>query len=213
MAPTAAIPSEELPYRETQSNHHTMLSWSFESASRKLLEGVSQPPFPLADLPTRVEDPLWEALRAEYRLSLAELSSLKNHVSGQQQEQVPLAYQPALEFAKKQMEEHTEKKSFSTAGYTFARLLLSERGVFVRTKAVNLENGDGPEPPSFDWTVITNDKNSVRPGEHYKNQQAKEWFIQNFLTPDSVYGLKVVTGNALPELRGYTKKAAGRVIS
>ena len=130
--------------------------------------------------------------------------------AGEDHIKVPPVYQPALEFAKKQMEEHTEKKSFSTAGYTFARLLLSERGIQVRTHNVNIEHGKGPEPPSFDWTVTTKDNESVRPGEHYKTPQAKEWFVTNFLTRDNEYGLKVVTGNALPELRGISKKATGK---
>jgi len=58
---------------------------SFDSASRKLLKGT--PPFPLADLPASLNDSLWADLRNEYGLSLAELSSLKNHVSEQQQQQ------------------------------------------------------------------------------------------------------------------------------
>ena len=58
---------------------------AFDSASRKLLEGT--PPFPLADLPASRNDSLWTDLRNEYGLSLAELSSLKNHASEQQQQQ------------------------------------------------------------------------------------------------------------------------------
>ena len=55
---------------------------AFDSAFRKLLEGT--PPFPLVDLPASRDDSLWADLRNEYGLSLAELSSLKNHVSGEQ---------------------------------------------------------------------------------------------------------------------------------
>jgi len=50
----------------------------------------------------------------------------------------------------------------------------------------------------------------LRPGEHYKTEGAKSWFLQNFLPSDDIFGLKVVTGSSLPELRGHTKKANGK---
>ena len=63
---------------------------SFDSASHKLRNGT--PPFPLADLPATRDDPLWLDLRKEYGLSLPELSSLKNHVSTQQQPVYSMAF-------------------------------------------------------------------------------------------------------------------------
>jgi hypothetical protein len=127
-----------------------------------------------------------------------------------QQQQVPLPYQPVIEFVKKQMEEHTETKAFSKAGYTFARLLLNDRGIQVRTAAVNLEQGQCVDPPVFDWTIETKDDQQLRPGEHFKTSNARDWFLQNFLAQDKVFGLKVVTGCSLPELTGHHKKANGK---
>ena len=128
----------------------------------------------------------------------------------QQQWGVPLAFQPVIEFAKQQMDKHTEGRAFSKAGYTWARLLLSERGIQVRTKELNLDGGQGSEPEGFHWTVETKDNEVVRPGENYKTKGAMDWVLQNFLRSDDMFGLKVVTGSALPELRGHTKKANGK---
>ena len=128
----------------------------------------------------------------------------------QQQWGVPLAFQPVIEFAKQQMDKHTEGRAFSKAGYTWARLLLSERGIQVRTKELNLDGGQGSEPEGFHWTVETKDNEVVRPGENYKTKGAMDWVLQNFLRSDDIFGLKVVTGSALPELRGHTKKANGK---
>ena len=128
----------------------------------------------------------------------------------QQQSAIPLAYQPVVDFAKQQMDKHTEGRAFSKAGYTWARLLLNERGIQVRTNEINLEDGQGSEPERFQWTVETKDNEVLRPGEHYKTKGAKDWFLQNFLLSDDIFGLKIVTGSALPELRGHTKKANGK---
>ena len=84
MSPVNHSLSANLLNPKRQNPKPTMAS-SFESASRKLLEGT--PRFPLIDLPTSRDDPLWEAVRDEYRLSLAELSSLKNYAHQQQQQQ------------------------------------------------------------------------------------------------------------------------------
>ena len=132
----------------------------------------------------------------------------------QQQQQllsVPPVLEPVIEFVKKQMDKHTEERAFSKAGYTWARLLLNERGIRVRTNEVNVQDGEqGAEIEAFDWTLETNDTKVVRPGEHYKTPFAKAWFSRNFLLPDDMFGLKVVTGSSLPELRGHTKKANGK---
>mmetsp|Transcript_13279 Transcript_13279/g.19531 ORF Transcript_13279/g.19531 Transcript_13279/m.19531 type:complete len:159 (+) Transcript_13279:131-607(+) len=77
--------------------------------------------------------------------------------SQEQQSAIPLAYQPVVEFAKQQIDKHTEGRAFSKAGYTWARLLLSERGIQVRTNEINLEDGQGAEPQRFLWTVETKD--------------------------------------------------------
>ena len=62
---------------------------SRRSRGRSSAKSLGTPPFPLADLPKTRDDSLWTDLRSEYGLSLAELSSLKNHVS-ERQEQHPV---------------------------------------------------------------------------------------------------------------------------
>jgi len=61
-------------------------AWVDAESCRKLLEG--EPPFPLVDLPATRDDSIWTDIRSEYKLSLSELSSLKNRVGvGQHQPQ------------------------------------------------------------------------------------------------------------------------------
>lgn len=159
LSPAAAISSEELPVATvTAVSFGVTVKWDIEETTAMLSTLYSDAPYSFSATKADEKEPSIKTFGSLLGCNggVLTISGVRYRIQvlqGQQQEQVPLAYQPALEFAKKQMEEHTEKKSFSTAGYTFARLLLSERGILVRTKPVNLENGDGPEPPSFDWTV------------------------------------------------------------
>lgn len=60
---------------------------SFHTASQKLAHGM--PPFPLPDLPTTRDEPLWTEIRSDYSLTLAELSALKNHACEEQLQRRP----------------------------------------------------------------------------------------------------------------------------
>lgn len=115
-----------------------------------------------------------------------------------------------LEFAKQQLENKTEEKSMSKAGYSFARLLLNGIGIQVRVDSVNTEDGSSSEPTAYVWMVNTKDDDTVRPGEHFQTPGAKNWFMENFLAHEEAYGLKVVTGHRLPDIRGNRKKARGK---
>lgn len=120
-------------------------------------------------------------------------------------------YQPVLEFAKKQMDAQTEdKKSMSKAGYTFARQLLNGMGIRIRTDSVNCEEGSSANPIPYDWTVETKHNQSARPAKQYKTPGALNWFVENFLPPNEMLGVKVVTGHPLPALKGNKKKSRGK---
>lgn len=57
------------------------LSTTFEAAKQKLSSATE--PFPLTELPKLIHDPLWTDLKNQYNLTLAEVSSLKNHIVDQ----------------------------------------------------------------------------------------------------------------------------------
>ena len=219
MSEEAATSEDNLPVAEVFSNSpgagDVAVKWGGQGTSAIVSTSYADPPYLFSAFNSNGVEPVIKTFGSllhcdggvltiggtQYRINVQQL---------QQQEQVPLAYQPAMEFVKKQMEEHTERRSFSKAGYSFARSLLGERGIYVRANTVNIEHGEGPELPPFSWTVTTQGNESVRTGEHYKTPKAMEWFEENFLTTDSLYGLKVVTGKALPELKGNGKKATGK---
>ena len=71
---------------------------SFDTASQKLAQGI--PPFPLRDLPTTRDELLWTEIRSEYSLTLAELSSLKNHACEEQHQRRPPLYPDSTSDAK-----------------------------------------------------------------------------------------------------------------
>jgi hypothetical protein len=65
-----------------QTIHNSKMTAAFDSAAKKLSDGV--PPYPIEDLPTDTSDDLWKDIFKEYDLNLAELGALKNHVREQQ---------------------------------------------------------------------------------------------------------------------------------
>ena len=72
---------------------------SLESIYAKLRTGDPNrdlEPFPFHSLPNDRNDLLWETIRINYQLSLAELSSLKNSRFDQPAQQPPLPQQPLL---------------------------------------------------------------------------------------------------------------------
>ena len=121
-------------------------------------------------------------------------------------------YEPLLELAKQELESKTEHKAMSEASYEFARTLLSDRNILVKIEPVNMEEGHTPDPLLYRWTVDTKDNVTLKKGEHQGTPGAKDWFTHNFLQGEdkSGFGLRVVTGQFLPTIKGDRKSVRGK---
>ncbi|CAB9524496.1 hypothetical protein SEMRO_1544_G281260.1 [Seminavis robusta] len=84
------------------------------------------------------------------------------------------AFNPALEFAKKEMEEATDHKPMSAASFGFAKLLLEGYQISVETDEPCMDPGPGDEanPTPYEWKVETKDGDTIKKGEHQWTPEA-----------------------------------------
>lgn len=168
----------------------------------------------------------WEVIEEEFRAYLMatgctvdEFNSLsrserrEEYVAfQQQQQQQPLPaddIKAVIAFARESMETKTEHKAMSEASEEFAMLLLEGRNITVEVGVPCTDKGNTADPAPYPWSVDTIENTTLKKGEHQGTPGAKDWFTQNFVQ-NSGYGLRVITGEYLPTIKGARKTARGK---
>jgi hypothetical protein len=98
-----------------------------------------------------------------------------------------------VQYVRNEMTGATESKAMSAASYVWVEDLLEGLSIQVNLDPPNTKTND-KNPPSFSWTHLTNENQTIRKGEHCGTPDAKKWFTSRFLSGSCCYALQVVTG-------------------
>ena len=116
-----------------------------------------------------------------------------------------------MAFVRSEMEDRTKNKEMSKASKDWAEAILAAYRIkHDRVKKVVDAVGSFKDPPSYEWTIQTQEGEVWNMGKHGGTLGALEWLKENFLPTDSPYNLKVVTGAKLPKVKGNRKSATGK---
>jgi len=113
-------------------------------------------------------------------------------------------------FAQEEMDNRTKHKPMSEASVPFAMSMLAGNGVQTVVEDPIREAGSLADPPKFLRVVVDSGGQVWNKSEHAGMPEAVKWTNKHLLAGEQEYGLKVVTGAALPKVKGNRKSAAGK---